>query len=81
MDVAFIFLIPPQISITTFFFFPYFGNVIATIGFFFLGTSHFKHTAHTLEQADQAAGISVITLPKFMHSLSPTFSLSLSYFC
>ena len=58
------FLIPPQISVTTFFF----PSLILAI-------------AHTLGQADRAARISVITLPKFMHSLSPTFSLSLSYFC
>ena len=58
-----------------FFFFSYFDNGIATIGFFF-STSHFEHTAHTLEQADRAVRILVITLPKFMHSLSPIFSLS-----
>ena len=43
---------------------------------FFFSTSHFEHTAYTLEQADRAVRILVITLPKFMHSLSPIFSLS-----
>ena len=96
MDVALIFLIPPQISVTTIFFFlPLFRQCIAIIAtkkkisslfrqwychnwFFFFSISHFKHTAHLLKQTDRATGIWVITLPKFMHSLSPTFSLSLS---
>ena len=82
MDVTF-FLIPPQISATTiffpppifgngiatiatkFFFFPYFGNGIATIGFFF------KHGQLVWETC-------VIT--EIQNFLSPTFSLSLSYF-
>ena len=33
MDVALIFLIPPQISVTTFFFFPYFNNALPQIFF------------------------------------------------
>ena len=75
-----------------FFFLPYFGNALPQLpqnffflllfrqwychNWFFFSTSHFEHTAYTLEQADRAVRILVITLPKFMHSLSPIFSLS-----
>ena len=84
MDVAF-FLIPPQISATIiylFFFPPIFGNDIATIAtkFFF---PYFSNVIATI--GFQSVGLgsrnfgNVIT--EIQNFLSPTFSLSLSYFC
>ena len=91
MDVALFFLIPPQISATTIFFPPIFGNGIATIAnFFFLFRQCHCHIwfslrALTFRAPTQATGIGrrnfgddVVENKKF---LSPTFSLSLSYFC
>ena len=71
------------------FFSPIFGNANATItkkkNFFFF----FPISAMTLPQLlfytgpgrNLGRGISVTALPKFLFFLSPTFSLSLSYFC
>ena len=62
-----------------FFFTPYFDNGIATIGFS-LGTSHFEHFTST-----RLAGLGSMNfgnvITEIQNFLSPTFSLSLSYFC
>ena len=63
-------------TIATIFFFLLLFRQWYCHNWFFFSTSHFEHTAYTLEQADRAVRILVITLPKFMHSLSPIFSLS-----
>ena len=99
MDIALFFLIPPQISATTNFFFPpifgdgiatiatnvffpYFGNGIATIvtKFFF---PYFGNSIATIDFRSVGLGNrnfgNVIT--EIQNFLSPTFSLSLSYFC
>ena len=88
MDVAFIFLIPPQILVTTiffffsyfgnalpqiFFFFPYFGNGIATIGFFFLAHPT-SSTQHTYSGSKNFDN-HIIEIHAF--SLSHFFSFSL----
>ena len=64
-----------------FFFFLYFGNGIAAITFFFFLSTPHSGTQDTRPGKNLGRGISVTALPKFLFFLSPTFSLSLSYFC
>ena len=54
-------------------FFPYFGNGIVAIGFFFFGSTHTSSIQDTLGQGIWAARISVTPLPKFKIFSLPLF--------
>ena len=66
------------------FFFPYFGNDIATISlsnFFFFFPFHFGHSTHTSHPGSRIGQRNFgIHVAKIQHFLSPPFSSSLSYF-
>ena len=78
MDVAFFFLIPPQISATIIYlFFPYFGNGIAAISlsqFFF--SFHFGHSTHTSYPSSRNWAKEF----RYSHYRNSTFSLSPFFF-
>ena len=83
VDVALFFLIHSQISATTIFFPPIFGNGIATIVIFFsyfgnaIATFGFpcahSHFDHPLGQQVWTKGISVMVLPKIKNFSLPLF--------
>ena len=84
MNVTLFFFYSPQISdhTSSFFFFPIFGNAIATISlsiFFFFSLwalhAHFSHPDNRIGQRN--FGIHIVEI---QHFLSPPFSSSLSYF-